>query len=90
MGAITYGDSSLIFGIPLVKKPVKNLPCQGRMRMRFRNDTFAKIFIRTETATRCFMLQDNGRYWTAEPKYEQAANYRQKAKKIEIRHGDFC
>jgi hypothetical protein len=39
-----------------------------------RNDSVARLFVRSANSIRCFILEDCGDFW--QPKIEQAANYK--------------
>ncbi len=62
----------LVFGVrePL---PITNAP-DGRIRLRLRNDSYGKMFVRDRDGIREFAIGDFGNHW--EPVYEQRRNIR--------------
>lgn len=64
-----------IHGVPDEVKPFR-CDLAGRVRMRFRQDDFADVFIRTPTGLRAFLLVDAGDHFTIDPDFEFARNHR--------------
>jgi hypothetical protein len=66
----TYGEP-ILFGIPETQKPLLGFP-EGRIRLRFREKTAVKAFIRNASGIRVFLIQDNGDHWA--PSFEWGRN----------------
>lgn len=68
----------LCFGIPTQEQrewPIVGLPADAcRVRWRFRNDDFARLFVRTSSGVRSFVPQLGCQEWIIDEKYEQGAN----------------
>lgn len=63
-----------VLGIKPIK-PIHNAP-PGKQRLRMRNNSVAKLFVRTADSIRCFVLEDRDHYWSVNPNLEQGANHR--------------
>jgi hypothetical protein len=68
-----FTGMKVVFGIPKSTVPIAGLPL-GRVRLRFRNDDFARVFIRTKEGIRRFFIEDGGGQWFA---HEEGRNTRQ-------------
>jgi hypothetical protein len=65
---------NVVYGVkPL--KPIFGAP-EGRQRLRMRNTSPAKLFVKTATGIRCFILEDCGDRWFCNPRLEQGCNHR--------------
>lgn len=56
-------------------KPIVGAP-EGRQRLRMRNTSAARLFVKTSDGTRCFILLDDGDTWRVDEKMEQGRNLR--------------
>jgi len=56
-------------------RPIRGAPT-GRQRLQLRRDEAAKLFIRTASGIRCFVLEDRGDHWFCNPALEQGSNAR--------------
>lgn len=63
---------SIVFGVP-ESKPLSGFPT-GKVRLKLRNDDFAKAYVRTASGIRVFHLEDSGEHWI--PALEQGRNER--------------
>lgn len=54
-------------------KPIYGAP-EGKQRLRMRNTSAARLFVRTPTGIRHFILEDQGDRWFCSPKLEQGRN----------------
>ena len=64
----------VVFGVQ-EPKPVEGLPA-GKVRIRMRNTSPARAYVRTENGIRHFILVDQGDHWYADPRLEQGRNVR--------------
>jgi hypothetical protein len=64
----------IVYGV-CEPKPIFGAP-EGRQRLRLRNNNWAKLFVKTPTAIRCFVLEDCGDRWFCNPRLEQGKNMR--------------
>lgn len=74
MPIMVKGNTKIIFGVR-EPKPIVGAP-EGRQRIRMRNKSFAKLFVKTSNGIRCFILQDGGDHWFVTPELEQGRNVR--------------
>jgi hypothetical protein len=74
MSITVMGKPSPIRGVPLASKPIKGVPVGAKVRCRFRNNDWARIFIKTAAGIRHFILVDCGDEWGFD--YEQGRNER--------------
>lgn len=65
----------IVFGVR-EPKPIIGAPA-GRQRLRMRNTSTARLFVKSETGIRSFALIDMGHHWYCDPKLEQGRNVRQ-------------
>ena len=73
---ITVGiRKNAVYGV-MPTKPLANFPA-GRIRLRLRNTDFARVFVKTATGIRQFIVRDAGDTW--EPLFEQGRNERSKS-----------
>jgi len=81
MGAIRIGKGSAVFGIPLEILPLKTHIAHDRARMRFRNTDFAKVFLKTKTGIRSFIVEksQDGKHFACNESMEQGRNERRAA-----------
>jgi hypothetical protein len=56
-------------------KPIFGAP-EGKQRLRMRNTSAAKLFVKTPDGIRCFLLEDCGDRWFCNPKMELGRNIR--------------
>lgn len=64
----------VVWGVPPEIKPIDAPPYPGRMRLRFRNKAAGRVYFKTETSIRCFILEDKGASWFVNPILEQGRN----------------
>ena len=66
----------IVFGVrpPL---PIINAP-PGRQRLKMRNKSAARLYVKTDSSIREFVLEDRGDHWFVDPKLEQGSNHKQK------------
>lgn len=69
-----YIGTKIVFGVQ-EPKPIARAP-EGRYRLRMRNTTIARLFVKTRDGIRKFVLEDKGNFWLAHPNLEQGANLR--------------
>lgn len=67
------GATKVVVGVPMDIKPIIGAP-DGQQRIRLRNTSVGKVFIKTADGIRCFILADCGSHWA--PIWEQARNAR--------------
>jgi hypothetical protein len=81
MGAILIGKSSAVFGTPLEVLPLKTHIEYERARFRFRNTDFARVFLKTKTGIRSFIVEksQDGKHFTCNESMEQGRNERRAA-----------
>ena len=54
-------------------KPFRNFP-PGRIRLRMRNDAYARAFVRSEHGIRHFLIVDTGEHFEPRYEFEQGRN----------------
>lgn len=59
----THFGIKAVEGVPASIKPIIGCP-PGRRRLKFRNDSVARLFVRDEHGIREFWLRDNGDTWS--------------------------
>lgn len=64
----------MVFGVCETKPILCILP--GRIRLRMRNTTFARAYVKTSDGIRCFAIEDCGDTWLVRLDYEQGRNLR--------------
>jgi len=70
MSVKLIGDTSIIWGVrPTL--PLKGFP-EGKIKLRLRNNSFAKAFVKTKQGIRSFYVAEKDGFWI--PKYEQGSN----------------
>lgn len=72
MAIIVKGNTKIVFGVQ-EPKPIRGAPA-GRQRIRMRNKSGAKLFVKTADGIRCFIIEDGGDHWFVDPKLEQGRN----------------
>lgn len=72
MSLIALNTSNIVFDVrePL---PLKGFP-EGRAKICLRNDSFARVFIKTASGIRAFFIKEEAGCWV--PDFELAANRR--------------
>ncbi len=74
MAVIAQCGVKAIFGMrepmPIVGAP------EGRQRLRMRNNSAAKLFVKTTDGIRSWVLEDKGDHWFVNPRLEQGRNLR--------------
>lgn len=65
----------VVFCVPKVIKPIVGAP-EGRQRLRLRECKSGRLFVKTKTGIREFILEDMGDYWFVNPHLEQGRNER--------------
>lgn len=74
MSTVIYRGIKVVWGVR-EPKPIVGAP-EGRQRLRMRNTSFVKLFVKSATGIRCFGLIDEGDTWRVDPKLEQGRNER--------------
>ena len=66
----------IVFGIPTTIQPIMGLP-PGQVRLRFRNNSFGRAYVRDQTGIRQFtiLVADDGQ-WFVSPQVETGRNCR--------------
>lgn len=62
----------LVFGVPAETKPFHNLPEGARVRLRLRNNEFARAYVRTGKDITCYVIKETLDWWVLV--YPQAKN----------------
>lgn len=70
---MTFNGPKIVFGVPDELKPVVT-KLDGRQRFRFRFQSPAEVFIKTDKGIRRFRLMDEGTHWS--PCFEIERNVR--------------
>lgn len=65
----------VVWGIPKEFKPIVNAPL-GKQRLRFRNTSAGRLFVKTPRGIRHFVLVDDGPVWRVDYSLEQGRNLR--------------
>lgn len=73
MALITVGKK-VVFGVR-EPKPITGAP-EGRQRLRMRNTSLARLFVKTDSGIRHFILEDKEDTWFCNPQMEQGRNVR--------------
>ena len=60
----------VVWGCPIELKPITGAP-EGKMRLKFSNNGPARLFVKTASAIREFILEDHGETWFANPRLTQ-------------------
>ncbi len=68
-----FKPSQFIFGVPSEQKPFRSNQ-EGKVRYRFRNDNFAKVYIKSNGQVRGYYLLNREGFWTVSPEFCFAVN----------------
>jgi hypothetical protein len=71
-----FGNSGIVFGVPVGEVHLTNAPTGARIRFRFRNDDFARVYIKTSDGISEYILCQVGNVYYLNPKMRQGKNER--------------
>ena len=70
------GTVRVVWGVPKDIRPIMGIPEGARVRLRFRNTTFGKAFIKHGGTTSMYALRDDGPTWGLIPQGTNAKWHR--------------
>lgn len=75
---MTTTGQRFVWGTPKEIKPlVIEVPFQFKPRLRFKNNEFGRVFLRTNDGIREFAIVDKETHWLVAKQFEQRRNCRQ-------------
>lgn len=70
-----FNPVKVLWGVPPEIKPIFDAPF-GKQRLRLRNRSAARLFVKTPEGIRHFILVDDGDVWRVDYSLEQGMNVR--------------